>query len=211
MKDRPARARTDRSSVSPPRFRTGTAKMRKEWDRLTDEIRRCQKCPLGAVRTQAVVYRGGLSPRVVFLGEAPGADEDRIGLPFVGRSGKMLDRAVIQLGLAEDEYGVLNTLKCRPPGNRYDRSAARTCRPYLDRQLDLLAPELVVPLGAHALRAIDPNAPRILLAAGRPRTEGWGPHFPLLHPAAALRSRRWRERWEQDLRALQNWLADPPS
>ncbi len=168
-------------------------------------------CPLGAVRTNAVVYRGGLAPRVVFVGEAPGAEEDHTGRPFVGRSGRELDRAVAALGLADEEFGVLNVLKCRPPANRFDPSAARTCRPYLDRQLDLLRPELVVTLGARALTAIDPSAPPMLRAAGRPRDHGGTPHFPLIHPAAALRSRRLRERWERDVRALGRWLAGRPA
>jgi len=144
---------------------------------------------------------------VVFVGEAPGAEEDRTGVPFVGRSGRELDRAVSRLGLSEDEFGVLNVLKCRPPGNRFDLSAARTCRPYLDRQLALLRPQVIVTLGARALTAIDPAAPRMLAAAGRPRPGAALPHFPLIHPAAALRSRRLRERWESDVLALSSWLA----
>jgi len=153
------------------------------------------------------VYRGSLTPRVVFVGEAPGAEEDRTGLPFVGRSGRELDRAVASIGLSGAEYGVLNVLKCRPPGNRFDRRAAATCRPYLLRQLDLLRPEAIVSLGAHALHALEPSAPPVLGAAGRLRTSGDLPLFPLIHPAAALRSRRLRTRWEQDVRALGAWLA----
>jgi uracil-DNA glycosylase len=152
------------------------------------------------------VYRGSLAPRVVFVGEAPGVLEDRTGTPFVGRSGRRLDTAIERLGLERSEFGVLNVLKCRPPGNRFDRSAARTCRPYLDRQLALLQPEVVVTLGASALRAFDPRAPPILTVAGRPRPSVAWRLFPLLHPAATLRSRRWAERWERDLAALGAWL-----
>jgi len=142
------------------------------------------------------------------VGEAPGAEEDRTGVPFVGRSGQELDRAVARLGLSEGEFGVLNVLKCRPPGNRFDRSAARTCRPYLDRQLALLRPQVIVTLGARALAAVDPTAPPMLAAAGRPRPGAELAHFPLIHPAAALRSRKLRERWETDVRALAGWLAE---
>jgi uracil-DNA glycosylase len=184
--------------------------VRRAWERLSAEIRACRKCPLGSVRTQAVVYRGGLAPRVLFIGEAPGAEEDRTGVPFVGRSGRELDRAIASLGLSPDEFGVLNVLKCRPPGNHFDRRAARICRPYLDRQLDLLRPELMVTLGAHALRSVDVDAPAMLRAAGRPRTLGSTALFPLIHPAAALRSRRLRERWERDVRALGAWLDRAP-
>lgn len=204
---RPAGSKTARASGRRRRVRPA---VRDEWEELSATIRACRLCPLGDVRTQAVVYRGGLAPRVVFIGEAPGAEEDRTGLPFVGRSGRELDRAVKTLGLSTEEYGVLNLLKCRPPANRFDPSAARTCRPYLDRQLDLLRPGVIVTLGARALHALDPSAPPVLKVAGRPLPERGTPHFPLLHPAAALRSRRRRERWERDLRALGRWLGKRP-
>jgi DNA polymerase len=172
------------------------------WHALSQEIRACQLCPLGRTRTQAVVYRGGPRPTVLFVGEAPGAEEDRQGLPFVGRSGSILDAAIGALGLAPGEFGVLNVLKCRPPDNKFDRAAAACCRPYLDRQLELLAPRLVVTLGAKALAALDPGAPPVMKAAGRVR-DGPGPTlFPMLHPAATLRATRNRARWDRDLRAL---------
>lgn len=179
---------------------------RAAWDRLAREIHACRRCPLGSRRTHAVVYRGTLSPRVVFVGEAPGAAEDRAGIPFVGRSGRRLDAAIARIGLAPSEWGVLNLLKCRPPSNRFDRAAAHTCRPFLDRQLALLRPNGLVTLGASALRALDPRAPPVLEAAGVPRTVGPRWLFPLIHPAAALRSRRLTERWEHDVDALGRWL-----
>ncbi|MGA9839222.1 MAG: uracil-DNA glycosylase [Thermoplasmata archaeon] len=177
------------------------------WAVLSNEIRNCRKCPLHETRTHAVVYRGSLTPRLLFVGEAPGAAEDAAGLPFVGRSGRRLDAVVAQLGLSEGEFGVLNLLKCRPPANRFDRDAARTCRPYLDRQIALLAPRVLVTLGAPALRALAPDAPPVLEAAGHPRSSARGPLFPLIHPAASMRSRRWGERWTHDVVALREWLA----
>ena len=168
-------------------------------------------CRLHATRTQAVVYRGSLTPRIVFVGEAPGAEEDRVGRPFVGRSGQKLDGAVAHLGLTPDEFGVLNLLKCRPPQNRFDLDAARTCRPYLDRQLQFLRPELLVTLGSPALHALVPEADPILTVAGQPLTGFSRPLFPLIHPAAALRSRRWAERWTRDVEALGRWLAREPA
>jgi uracil-DNA glycosylase len=147
----------------------------------------------------------------VFVGEAPGTLEDRTGIPFVGRSGRRLDAAIERLGLEPSEFGVLNILKCRPPKNRFDRSAARTCRPYLDRQLALLRPTRIVTLGVSALRAFDLHAPPLLTVAGHPRPTRTWRVFPLLHPAAALRSRRWADRWERDLTALGEWLAAPPA
>ncbi len=212
----PARSTCDRTAPGRPittvRPADGPDRTRAApFERLAREIRTCTLCPLSAHRLHAVVYRGSLQPRVVFVGEAPGAEEDRRGLPFVGRSGAILDRAVADLGPALGAWGVLNLLKCRPPANRFDRTAARTCRPYLDRQLELLRPEGLVSLGAHALAAFEPGAPRILLVAGtvRSRPPGW--LFPLIHPAASLRSRRLRERWDRDLGALRSWLARAPS
>jgi uracil-DNA glycosylase len=207
--------RTSAHDVRPAGFEVPGVPVRAEgdperaiaWERLSDEIRACRNCPLHATRTQAVVYRGGLSPFVVFVGEAPGAAEDRTGVPFVGRSGRMVDAAIARLGLTDGDYGILNLLKCRPPGNRFDRTAAATCRPYLDRQLALLSPRLLVSLGAPALHALRPRAPPMLEAAGHPRNDGAPPLFPLIHPAAAMRSRRLAARWDRDLDRLGEWLA----
>ncbi|MCI4365505.1 MAG: uracil-DNA glycosylase [Thermoplasmata archaeon] len=182
---------------------------RRAWTELEREIRECTRCPLHANRTNAVIYRGSDAPRLVFVGEAPGATEDREGVPFVGRSGKRLDSAIVEMGLRAEEFGVLNLVKCRPPRNVFVRSAAATCAPYLDRQLALLRPTILVPLGAEALRSLDPEAPRILLAAGRPRRRDGRQVFPLIHPAASLRSRALAERWQADVRALGVWLSRP--
>jgi DNA polymerase len=183
---------------------------RRALEHLSRQIARCTLCSLSQSRNHVVVYRGSFVPRIVFVGEAPGAEEDRQGVPFVGRSGKLLDRAVETIGAALGSYGVLNVLKCRPPGNRFDPRAAESCRPYLERQLTLLRPRAVAPLGSRALRTLDPRSPPILVAAGAPRRGPSGWLFPLIHPAAALRSRRLRERWERDVGALGAWLGAPP-
>ncbi|MGA8542375.1 MAG: uracil-DNA glycosylase [Thermoplasmata archaeon] len=181
------------------------------WEALSEEIRTCQKCPLHSTRTQVVIYRGDLAPRVLFVGEAPGAAEDRAGLPFVGRSGQRLDAAIARAGLAPAEFGILNLIKCHPPENRFDRVAEHTCRPYLDRQIALLSPRLIVPLGSHAFHALAPDGGPILAVAGRPHAGSDPPLFPLIHPAAALRSRRLSERWTQDVDALGRWLRERPA
>lgn len=199
---------TDPASRARPRARAASRpgpEIRREWLELTREIEACRRCPLGATRVHAVVYRGSLAPRIVFVGEAPGAEEDRQGIPFVGRSGRILDTAVRSLRLSAHDWGVLNLFKCRPPRNRYDPRAARACRPFLDRQLALLRPAVVVTLGSHALHALDPHAPPILRSAGTVRATPGGPLFPLLHPAATLRSRRWAERWARDVVSLGKW------
>jgi uracil-DNA glycosylase len=204
--------RTTRINGSGPRDEaTRPAVHAESWRTLSEEIRSCRRCPLHATRTQAVVYRGSLTPRVLFVGEAPGVAEDAAGEPFVGRSGQRLDVAVARIGLRAEDYGVLNLLKCRPPQNRYDRAAERECRPYLDRQIAILAPQRLVTLGAYAYRALAPGGPPILSAAGRPHTGALLPLFPLIHPAAAMRSRRLAERWTRDVEAMGRWLTDGPA
>lgn len=183
----------------------GTGATGAVWEALSGEIRECVRCPLHLGRIQAVVYRGGAHPWVVFVGEAPGAEEDRVGRPFVGRAGAKLDRAIAGLGLRESEVGIVNLLKCRPPGNRFDPSAAATCRPYLYRQLDLLGPKLIVTLGRWALHELDPGALAMTRAAGTVRTAGAWTVFPLLHPSA-VRSRATAVRWDRDLEILADWL-----
>jgi uracil-DNA glycosylase family 4 len=174
----------------------------REWDALTRRIRRCTWCHLAKTRTQAVPYRGSLLPRVLFVGEAPGTEEDRTGVPFVGAAGRVLDQGIARLGLAEGDVGILNVFKCHPPGNVFDRTAARACRPHLERQLSLLEPKVLVTLGAHALRWFDPGAPPISRAAGTPREWRGRPLLPLVHPAATFRSRVYAERWKGDLERL---------
>jgi uracil-DNA glycosylase family 4 len=176
------------------------------WSRLEAEIRACERCPLHQTRTNAVIYRGSPRPKIIFVGEAPGATEDRVGLPFVGRSGLLLDAALREADVPPEAFGILNLIKCRPPKNVFDRAAAGACRPYLDRQLALLGPSVLVSVGAQALRSLDPGAPRVLLAAGQPRALGSRALFPLIHPAAAMRSRALAERWRNDFATLGTWL-----
>ena len=172
------------------------------WARLGAEIEACRACPLGRSRRHVVVYRGSARPLALFVGEAPGAEEDRLGVPFVGRSGRRLDAAVVRAGLTPSEFGVVNLVKCRPPENRFRRDAAEACRPFLDRQVELLRPRLLVTLGAHALAALDPGAPKVTACAGTERRAGGRTLFPLLHPAAPLHDPRQRGRWESDLDRL---------
>lgn len=173
-----------------------------EWKDLSAKIRECDRCVLHLSRTQAVVYRGVPGPDVVFVGEAPGAEEDRRGVPFVGRAGRRLDEAIASAGIPESAVGVLNVLKCRPPHNRFDRRAAQTCRPYLDRQIAWLNPALVVTLGRWALSTLLPTAPPVSVAAGHSFRWNGRRLLALLHPAATFRSRAYREKWERDLAAL---------
>ena len=123
---------------------------------LYEEVSQCQACPeLSKIRTQTVVGVGDPRARVVFFGEAPGADEDRIGEPFVGKAGQLLDRILSASTFRRDEVYILNTLKCRPPGNRNPNDVEiQNCGRFWQRQLELIQPEYVVCLGAIAVRTL---------------------------------------------------------
>ena len=139
---------------------------------------------------------------VMFVGEAPGASEDEQGLPFVGRAGKLLDQLLEEAGLVRDEVFITNVVKARPPGNR-DPKAAEVAHhlPWLERQLALVAPSVVIPLGRHALAHFAPGR-KITEVHGELIADGDRRLVPWLHPAAALRSRDLRETLLQDARAL---------
>ena len=126
-----------------------------ELEKVADEVRRCCKCGLGSSRTNAVPGEGDPNARIMFVGEAPGADEDAQGRPFVGRAGKLLDKVITACGLKRSDVFIGNILKCRPPENR-DPTAEEiiSCLPYLQRQIEIIKPEIIVALGAHAARTL---------------------------------------------------------
>ncbi|MCP9848713.1 uracil-DNA glycosylase [Cyanobium sp. Morenito 9A2] len=149
----------------------------------------CRRCPLAEGRQQVVLSRGNPSARLMLIGEAPGAQEDASGLPFVGRSGQLLEALLVAAGLdsAQDTY-ICNVVKCRPPGNRKPTAAElAACRPWLDRQVELVDPALVLLLGASALDGV------LGIKGGITRLRGqwrpWGSRWvmPLLHPSYLLR------------------------
>jgi uracil-DNA glycosylase family 4 len=155
---------------------------------LSDEIRACTRCEeLAATRRTVVVGSGPPDARLLVVGEAPGAQEDETGVPFVGRSGQLLDRLLAEAGLPREQVAVLNTVKCRPPGNRVPaRLETASCRPWLAAQLAQQEPSLVVTLG---LSAAGWFLGRTTLAAVRGQVHDVEGRrvLPTYHPAAALR------------------------
>jgi DNA polymerase len=126
-----------------------------ELEKVADEVRQCRKCPLGSLRTNAVPGEGSPNARIMFVGEGPGADEDAQGRPFVGRAGQLLDKVIKACGLKRSDVFIGNILKCRPPENRDPRpDEIISCLPYLQRQIELINPEIIVALGAHAARTL---------------------------------------------------------
>jgi uracil-DNA glycosylase family 4 len=178
------------------------------------EVQDCTKCPLHETRTKAVFGAGDADADLMFVGEAPGADEDRQGLPFVGRAGQLLNQLLEGIGLSREEVFIANVLKSRPPGNRDPQPAEiEACRPYLFRQVELIEPRVVATLGNFATKLITQNQTGITRVRGVPQVHELGVRtvfvFPLLHPAAALRTPKMRETLVEDFGRLKELLAEP--
>ncbi len=151
----------------------------------------CQLCKLGATRTRIVLGTGHGHPRLMFIGEGPGAEEDAQGLPFVGRAGALLTGLILALGLTREDVFITNVVKCRPPGNRTpEPDEVASCRPILQRQIELLDPALIVTLGNVPLKALNPGAAGITKERGRIFPfQRWNV-LPTFHPSYLLRSPR---------------------
>jgi uracil-DNA glycosylase len=156
---------------------------------LYEEVKACTRCPLHETRTRVVFGAGNADAEVMFVGEAPGAEEDRQGLPFVGRAGQLLTKMLASVGLSRDETYICNSVKCRPPSNRNpepDEIAA--CAPFLAEQLATLQPKVILSLGSVATRALlNTNAP-IGKLRGRVHPYGDAVLIPTFHPAFLLRN-----------------------
>ncbi len=150
----------------------------------------CTRCGLAAGRTQVVFGTGDPHAELMFVGEGPGAEEDRQGLPFVGRSGRLLDRLVAEeMGLTRDTFYIANVVKCRPPDNRDPRpEEIRSCRPWLEAQIDLIGPTVIVTLGNFASKLLLDTTEGITKLRGSVHTYRDGRSVvPTFHPAAVLR------------------------
>jgi uracil-DNA glycosylase len=166
---------------------------RKELVALYREMRDCHDCPLADSRTTVVFGAGNADADLMFVGEAPGAEEDRQGLPFVGRAGKLLDELLIEVGLKRSDVFITNVTKCRPPGNRDPLpEEIEACKPYLYRQLELIEPKVVCTLGNFATKLLTRSNQGITKVRGKPQVHELGGRcvrlYPLCHPAAALRT-----------------------
>jgi uracil-DNA glycosylase len=157
---------------------------------LRAEALTCTRCPLATGRTQVVFGVGDPGADLLFVGEGPGRDEDLAGEPFVGRSGKLLDRLIAEeLGIDRSGCYIANVVKCRPPHNRDPRpEEIEACRPYLERQIEIIEPRVVVTLGNFATRLLLDTDDGIRRVRGRAYPWRSGYLVPTYHPAAALRS-----------------------
>lgn len=179
------------------------------------EAQACTRCPLGETRTKAVFGAGNANADLIFVGEAPGAEEDRQGLPFVGRAGRLLSTLLGEVGLSREDVFITNVLKSRPPGNRDPQPAEiEACSPYLHRQVELIEPTVVATLGNFATKLLTGDQTGITRVRGTPQTHQLGGRtvfiFPILHPAAALRTPSLQETMRTDFAALRKLIDGPP-
>jgi len=179
---------------------------RKELTVLSAEVAKCNKCDgLFSTRTQTVFGVGPIDPDVAFVGEAPGADEDRSGEPFVGKAGQLLTRIINGCGFKREEVYIFNTLKCRPPGNRTPTpEECQNCRPFFERQFDIIRPKHVVALGGTAAKNLLNTSTGITRLRGKVYTFRDVPLICTFHPSALLRDdtgKMKRDVWE-DMKLL---------
>jgi DNA polymerase len=160
-----------------------------DWEPLAQCVAACTRCELHRGRTQTVFGVGSQTASWMFIGEAPGAEEDRRGEPFVGRAGQLLDEMLRAVGLDRGQVYIANTVKCRPPGNRNPAPGeAQACRAYLDRQIELVAPDIVVAVGKVAAQNLLESDAPVGRLRGRRHQLGRIPLVVTYHPAYLLRS-----------------------
>src|SRR3954471_10091413 len=175
----------------------------------------CQNCPqLAATRTTVVFGSGNADADLMFVGEAPGANEDKQGLPFVGQAGKLLEKLLGEIGLARSEVFIANCLKCRPPGNRDPHpNEIEACQDYLWRQIELIEPRVLCTLGNFSTKLLRGDATGITRLHGQPEVRVLGSRavrlYPIYHPAAALYTPRMLETLREDFARLPELLALP--
>lgn len=173
-----------------------------ELNAIAARVRVCTLCPLHQGRTLAVPGAGSFSAEILFIGEGPGFHEDRQGLPFVGRSGDYLTHLLTTIGLKRDDVFITNVVKCRPPDNRDPLpNEIATCSPYLDQQIALIDPLVIVTLGRFSMARYFPNG-KITQIHGQPRFDDGRAYYPLFHPAAVLRNPSLQPQMEGDFRAI---------
>ncbi|GAB7016619.1 uracil-DNA glycosylase family protein [Methanogenium cariaci] len=185
---------------------------------IDEAVRTCTRCPLAETRTNAVPGEGPVPARILFIGEAPGRNEDTKGVPFVGRAGNILNGLLEEIGVVRDEVFITNIVKCRPPKNRDPNpEEIEACRPYLDSQLSLIRPMVIVPLGRFAMRWVLESYG---IAPG-PISEVHGKIFriqtitgervviPVYHPAATIYRPAFREILAADFETIRSVIEDP--
>jgi len=191
------------------------AERREQLVALYKEVSSCTRCPLHETRTKTVFGAGNADADLMFAGEAPGAEEDRQGLPFVGRAGQLLNQLLEEIGMKREDVFIANVLKSRPPGNRDPQPfEIEACQPYLFEQVRLIEPKVVCTLGNFATKLLSGSPTGITKVRGTPQVHALGGRtvflLPLLHPAAALRTPAMKETLRADFATIPGLLSGPP-
>jgi uracil-DNA glycosylase len=193
------------------------AERREELKAVWRQAQACTKCPQLAAARQTVVFgSGNADADLMFIGEAPGANEDKQGLPFVGQAGRLLDTLLSEIGLERADVFIANVLKCRPPGNRDPMpQEIDACQDYLFRQIELIEPRVICTLGNFSTKLLRADPTGITRLHGREELRRIGPRrvrlYPIYHPAAALYTPKMLEVLREDFQRLPGLLAlDPP-
>nr|MDO8099521.1 uracil-DNA glycosylase [Candidatus Njordarchaeota archaeon] len=178
-------------------------------EQINQEVRECTKCELHKERKNAVPGDGNVRTRIMFIGEAPGQDEDLQGRPFVGAAGKLLSQLLSSIGLRRDDVYITNIVKCRPPGNRPPRvGEISACSEYLERQIRIINPKTICPMGNVALKTFLGKDSSISKVHGqRNQSKEGRVIFPLYHPAAALYVGGLKTVLEEDFRQLKEKIS----
>jgi DNA polymerase len=198
------------------RIRVRTAAERRELlKEVYERARGCVECPLNQTRTTVVFGSGNADAELMFVGEAPGANEDRMGIPFVGQAGKLLDKLLAEIGMERGDVFVANVLKCRPPDNRDPHPREiEACRHYLDSQIELIEPTMICTLGNFSTKLLRGDPTGISRLHGQEEVRLIGPRavrlYPLYHPAAALYTPSMLETLRADFHRVPELLAKGP-
>ena len=179
--------------------------MYQTWEQLEAACNNCTKCKLCTNRNNVVIGTGNKNAKIMFIGEGPGADEDIQGIPFVGKAGKLMDKAFEGIGIKREEVYIANIVKCRPPNNRNpEYEEADACREYLDGQIKLVNPEIIVLLGSVALKNILGKEYGITASRGKWFEKDGIKYIPTFHPAALLRDEPKKIEFWKDLKEVKN-------
>lgn len=185
----------------------------KEMKVLAEEAELCRRCSLCKSRTQPVIGAGSVCAKIMFIGEAPGRNEDLQGVPFCGRSGKILDGLLASVGLRRQDIYIANVIKCRPPQNRdpEEREIAK-CSSYLSRQIDIVNPRVICPLGRYSMKFVmhqfklDSNIDAIGKIHGKVFLSGKKTVVPFYHPAVVAYNPNMKKILEEDFKVLKKYV-----
>lgn len=183
--------------------------MYEKWEELKEQCKKCTNCKLCQKRQNVVIDDGDKNAEVMFIGEGPGADEDMQGIPFVGKAGQLMNKALLGLGIKREEIYITNVVKCRPPMNRNpEKDEANACKEFLESQIKLVNPKIIVLLGSVALKNILGEEYGITASRGKWFEKENIKYLPTFHPAALLRDESKKIDFWEDLKMVKEKLKD---